>query len=252
MPGRVGGMRDGAGGGSAVRSLPGGGAAPLRQEEDGEAEPSREEPRLGPSAALHGRERQNRRIRAAPGSSGRCERLCLGQAPAAPPRSLPRVPRGPPGVPRVRGGGWWPRLGGNCCAQGAPPEAARLGSARPGRLGALGAGRAGGGPGAGTVHRGRACGGSRSRTGLVLPSFPAGLGALLAPQGMLRAGKGGGGAGDIPAGVPREGFLLEPHLPGDLQAFGPSGMCPGRGMTPSLSPAGDAGTPSCHSEPGCS
>lgn len=56
---------------------------------------------------------------------------------------------------------------GNCCT-GLPPGK-RL---RSGCCGVRAAGRAGGGPGAGTEHRGRACGGSWSRTGLFLPPPP--------------------------------------------------------------------------------
>lgn len=60
-----------------------------------------------------------------------------------------------------------PRCGATV-ARGSPRGS---GSARA-AAGVRAAGRAGGGPGAGTEHRGRACGGSWSRTGLFLPPPP--------------------------------------------------------------------------------
>lgn len=70
-----------------------------------------------------------------------------------------------------------PRCGATV-ARGSPRGS---GSARA-AAGVRAAGRAGGGPGAGTEHRGRACGGSWSRTGLFLPPPPPPPPLLLALQ----------------------------------------------------------------------
>lgn len=182
--------------------MPGGGAAPLPQAEARTAAPGGEEPRRGPAAPLHRWEEARSRDprssfprprAAAEGRARRCSALQSGGGsaqPPSPPRLLLPAPRG---LPRAGGGGWSGHdLGATVARRVLPGEAARLGAARP-AVGCMQTGRAGGGPGAGTVHRGRACGGSWSRTGLFLPPP-----THLAPQrwGLHREG----GVGGVPEG----------------------------------------------------
>lgn len=211
---------------TALRARPSGGSAPAGGGWGGSARPGGAAARPLRSAPWPGEAEapdpgSSGQLRAAPGAA----QPRGGGSSAQPPPGA----RGSPGVPpAARGGG---RASGTTVAL---RGLARLGSARPGRLGVLGAGRAGGGPGAGTVHRGRACGGSRSRTG---PSFlPRGLGA---PPGMLRAG-----SGESRPGFPGRDSPWSLTARGICGDWVPQGCARGGGGPPWLSPAGDAGASS--------
>lgn len=154
---------------SAGRWVPGGGAAPLSLSEEKTAEPGGTEPPHVPAAPLHPSGAVGSGLRGAPapapggGGAQRCEGAAAAPcgSPPPPPRSLfVLLLPAPKGLSR-------PRCGATV-ARGSPRGS---GSARA-AAGVRAAGRAGGGPGAGTEHRGRACGGSWSRTGLFLPPPP--------------------------------------------------------------------------------
>lgn len=199
------------------------------------------------SMAGRGRTAGSGQLRAAPGAasgaaSAKRRRLLLAAS-----RRCRGVPRGPPGS----GGGGGRGLGATVALRGLPRR--RRGSAR---LGPAGSGRSERGePGEG---RGRApC----TEAGLA-EEAAAGRGSSFLPSprvwglcSPLRGCSERGGrwrAGGIPAGVPREDSRWSLISQGICRLSVPRGCAQGGECPPSLSPAGDAGTPPCHTEPGCS